>query len=78
MSVDQHLRELEMRLRTREPFVDIEDWVEDIDASEEVKAALWLLAWADQERFVQRRVASEALVHLARASVTAAPGEIIR
>jgi hypothetical protein len=32
-----------------------------------VKAALWLLAWTDQERIVQRRVASEALMHLARA-----------
>ena len=67
MPIDQYLRELELRLRTGQAFVDIEDWVEDIDATEEVKAALWLLAWADQERFVQRRVASEALVHLARA-----------
>lgn len=67
MYVDEYLRELEMRLRTGEAFGDIEDWVEDLDASEEVKAALWLLAWTDQERLVQRRVAAEALVHLARA-----------
>jgi hypothetical protein len=67
MHVDEYLLELESRLRTREPFGDIEDWVEDLDASEEVKAALWLLAWTDQERLVQRRVASEALVLLARA-----------
>jgi hypothetical protein len=67
MYVDEYLRELEARLRTGEPFVEIEDWVEELDATEEVKAALWLLAWTDQERFVQRRVASEALVHLARA-----------
>ncbi len=67
MYVDEYLRELEGRLRTGEPFVEIEDWVEELDATEEVKAALWLLAWTDQERLVQRRVASEALVHMARA-----------
>jgi hypothetical protein len=67
MYIDQYLRELEKRLRMGEVFVEIEDWVEELDATEEVKAALWLLAWADQERFVQRRVASEALVQLARA-----------
>ena len=67
MYVDEYLRELETRLRTGEAFGDIEDWVEELDATEEVKAALWLLAWTDQERLVQRRVASETLVHLARA-----------
>lgn len=67
MHVDEYLRELETRLRIGEPFGDIEDWVEDLDAGEQVKAALWLLAWTDQERLVQRRIASEALVHLARA-----------
>jgi hypothetical protein len=67
MHVDQYLRELETRLRTGEPFAEIEDWVEELDTTEEVKAALWLLAWTDQERLIQRRVASEALVHLARA-----------
>ena len=66
MYVNEYLRELKARLRSGQPFVDIEDWLEELDAPEDVKAALWLLAWTDQGRLTQRRIASEALIHLTR------------
>ncbi|MBV9168243.1 MAG: hypothetical protein JO321_09400 [Solirubrobacterales bacterium] len=67
MTVADHMRELERRLTAGETFPAIEDWVEDISASQDVKAALWLLAWSEQEPLVQRRVVREALGHLAHA-----------
>jgi hypothetical protein len=67
MTVSEHVLELERRLSAGEPFPEIEDWVDDIRASEDVKAALWLLAWTEQERVTQRRVVCEALGHLADA-----------
>ena len=42
---------------------------EDIRATEDVKAALWLLAWSEQEQATQRRVVCEALGHLAHTGV---------
>jgi hypothetical protein len=65
MTVTEHVLELERRLSAGEAFVEIEDWVQDIPASDDVKAALWLLAWTEQERATQRRVVCEALGHLA-------------
>jgi hypothetical protein len=65
MTVTDHVLELERRLSAGEGFPEIEDWVQDIRASDEVKAALWLLAWTEQERTTQRRVVCEALGHLA-------------
>lgn len=64
--ITEYMRELERRLSAGEAFPVIEDWVEDIRASEDVKAALWLLAWTEQEPITQRRVVREALGHLAR------------
>lgn len=68
MIVDEHVRELERRLHAGEAFPLIEDWVEDIPVAEDLKAALWLLAWSEQERGTQRRVAREALAHLGAAA----------
>jgi hypothetical protein len=65
MSIIEYVQELERRLSAGEAFLEIEDWVDDIRASEDVKAALWLLAWTEQERTTQRRVVDEALGHLA-------------
>jgi hypothetical protein len=67
MTITQHLLELERRLSAGEAFPEIEDWVDDIGASDDVKAALWLLAWSEQEHTTQRRVICEALGHLAHA-----------
>ena len=64
MTVTEYVRELERRLRAGEAFEEIEDWVDDLRASEDVKAALWLLAWTEQELTTQRRVVREALGHL--------------
>ena len=62
MTVRDHVRELERRLTAGAGFFEIEEWVEDIHASDDVKAALWLLAWSEQEPATQRRVVCEALV----------------
>jgi hypothetical protein len=67
MTVSDHVRELERRLSAGEAFVDVEEWVLTLRASEDVKAALWLLAWTEQERTIQRRVVRETLSHLAHA-----------
>jgi hypothetical protein len=64
MTVTEHMLELERRLTAGAAFVEIEDWVQDIRASDDVKAALWLLAWTEQERATQRRVVCEALGYL--------------
>ena len=65
MTVAEHVLELERRLSAGDAFPEIEEWVQDIRASEDVKAALWLLARTEQERATQRRVVCEALGHLA-------------
>lgn len=61
MTVADHRVELERRLAQGLQFGEAEDWIDDLAASAEVKAALWLLAWAEQEQHTQRRVAYEAL-----------------
>ena len=65
MTVIEYVRELDRRLSAGQGFVEIEDWVEELRASEDVKAALWLLAWTEQEPTTRRRVVCEALGHLA-------------
>ena len=65
--ITEYVVELERRLSAGEAFPEIEDWVQGIRASDDVKAALWLLAWTEQERATQRRVVCEALGHLADA-----------
>jgi len=66
MMITEYMLELERRLSADEAFPDIEDWVDEIRAPDDVKAALWLLAWTEQERTTQRRVVCEALGHLGR------------
>ncbi len=68
MTVTEHVRQLERRLSAGADFLEIEEWVDDIRASDEVKAALWLLAWSEQEPATQRRVVCEALAAMARAT----------
>jgi hypothetical protein len=65
MTVTEHVLELERRLSSGEEFPEIEDWVEAISASDDVKAALWLLAWSEQEQSTRRRVVCEALGRVA-------------
>ena len=65
--ITEYVLELERRLSAGEAFPEIEDWVQGIRASDDVKAALWLLAWTEQERATQRRVVCETLGHLADA-----------
>lgn len=65
MSAFDYATELQIRLAARRPFDEIEEWIDGLTAAEDVKAALWLLAWAEQERGVQRRVALDALSYVA-------------
>ena len=61
MSADHYRGELYLHLRAARPFAEIEDWIDTLPLSEDTKAGLWLLAWAEQERSSQRRIAEEAL-----------------
>ena len=61
MGTDEYRRQLYLHLSARRPFTQIEDWIETLALSDETKAGLWLLAWAEQDRPSQRRLADEAL-----------------
>lgn len=63
MTVADYRMQLERRLAEGLAFGEAEDWIDDLPVSAEVKAALWLVAWAEEERGTQRRVAYEALAY---------------
>jgi hypothetical protein len=50
-----------MMLTVGSPFDEIEDYINETKLRGHQKSALWLIAWSEQERSVQRRVAHEAL-----------------
>jgi hypothetical protein len=64
MTFAQHKLELMRRLSRRLPFDQIEDWVDGIEAPNDVKTALWLFAFVRQGRSTQRRVVDQALAEL--------------
>jgi hypothetical protein len=57
--------EVEGMIAAGRPFEEIEDRIESMSLREDQRAALWLLAWAEQDRGTRRRVALEALEHVA-------------
>jgi hypothetical protein len=62
MGTDEYRRQLYLQLHAGRPFTEIESWIEALSLSEDTKAGLWLLAWAEQDRPSQRRIADEALL----------------
>ena len=46
------------------PFEQVEGVIDSLPVSDEQKAALWLLAWGEQDRRTRRRVALEALAQV--------------
>jgi hypothetical protein len=52
---------VQMMLSIGSPFGEIEDYIDKTKLRDHQKSALWLIAWSEQERSVQRRVAHEAL-----------------
>jgi hypothetical protein len=52
---------VQMMLTVGSPFDEIEDYINETKLRGHQKSALWLIAWSEQERSVQRRVAHEAL-----------------
>ena len=52
---------IEQMMREGRSFRDVEDYVERATLADEQKAALWLLAWAEQAPGAQRRLAKETL-----------------
>ena len=52
---------VQMMLTVGSPFDEIEDYINKTKLRDHQKSALWLIAWSEQERSVQRRVAHEAL-----------------
>ena len=61
MGTDEYRGQLYLHLHARRTFPEIEDWIEALPLSEDAKAGLWLLAWAEQDRPSQRQIADEAL-----------------
>ena len=61
MAADEYRHGLYLRLKAGTPFEEVEDWIDSLPTSEDAKAGLWLLAWAEQERPVQRRIAEQGL-----------------
>jgi hypothetical protein len=53
---------VQMMLTVGAPFGEIEGYIDETSLRDHQKSALWLIAWSEQERSVQRRVAHEALV----------------
>ncbi len=58
--------QVERMLSERRSFDEIEDRIEGMSASDDEKAALWLLAWSGQAEGVQRRTVVDVLTHAAR------------
>jgi len=52
---------VEQMVREGRSFHDLESYVARATLTDDEKAALWLLAWAEQERGAQRRLAKETL-----------------
>jgi len=52
---------VEQMVREGRSFHDAESYVARATLTDDEKAALWLLAWAEQERGAQRRLAKETL-----------------
>jgi hypothetical protein len=67
MTAFDYATELQIRLAARRPFDEIEEWIDGLTAAEDFKSALWLLAWSEQERPIQRRVALDTLHYVAPA-----------
>ena len=61
---DERRRQLYGHLEAGMSFGEVEDWIDALPASEDAKAGLWLLAWSEQERPAQRRIAENALAAL--------------
>jgi hypothetical protein len=52
---------VQMMLSVGAPFHEIECYIDETRLRDNQKSALWLIAWSEQKRSVQRRVAHEAL-----------------
>jgi hypothetical protein len=61
-------REVERMLSARRPFPVIEDRIERMMVSDDLKSALWLLAWSEQAVAERRRTINEALTLAAKPS----------
>jgi hypothetical protein len=55
-------REVEQMLTAQCPFGVIEDRIDGMAVTNEMKAALWLLAWSDQATANRHRTINEALM----------------
>jgi hypothetical protein len=60
-SVVEAQREVEAMVAEHRRFEEIEDRIECLPLSEEQRAALWLLAWAEQDTHTRPRIPIEAL-----------------
>jgi hypothetical protein len=54
-------RKVEAMVADCRPFEEIENLIDSVRLSDDQRAALWLLAWAEQDADTRRRVARDAL-----------------
>ena len=54
--------EVEEMLRQRDSFCSIEAFIESANLDRDFKAALWLLAWSEQDYLKRRGIINEAFV----------------
>jgi hypothetical protein len=71
-TLDYHQGVVKGMMDAREPFGDVESFINEAAAlDQDEKAALWLLAWSSREGWIQRR---EALAMLSALAWGQAPG----
>lgn len=61
--MDALVTQVERMLSDRRSFGEIEDRIDGMSASDDEKAALWLLAWSGQAERVRRRTVVEVLAN---------------
>jgi hypothetical protein len=61
-----HRDEVERRMSAGETFESIETAIDSTAATDEEKAALWLLAWSEQPRRIRQRLVIDVLDHAAQ------------
>lgn len=64
-SISAAQRQVQEMIEAERPFGEIEDFIESTSFHPERKTALWLLAWAQQERHVRESILAESLTEIA-------------
>ena len=53
---DRAVADLDEQLATHKPFGELEEWIDGLRLTDDRKATLWLIAWAEQPRESRTRM----------------------